>query len=88
MTLAGKSALGTKGLAGGKGFQRPLARVVSCSVCWDDGGSLAKAFATLKTLMGKERVMKVHVEVDGGLLADRFGKYAPEPDRLEGFPVR
>lgn len=32
--------------------------------------------------------MKVHVEVDGGLLADRFGKYAPEPDRLEGFPVR
>ena len=25
---------------------------------------------------------------DGGLLADRFGKYAPEPDRLEGFPVR
>ena len=32
--------------------------------------------------------MKVHVELDGGLLADRFGKYAPEPDRLEGFPVR
>ena len=32
--------------------------------------------------------MKVHVELDGGLLADRFGKYASEPDRLEGFPVR
>ena len=32
--------------------------------------------------------MKVHVELDGGLLADRFGKYAPEPDWLEGFPVR
>ena len=39
---------------------------------------LAKVFATLRTLMGKERVMKVHVELDGGLLADRFGKYAPE----------
>ena len=39
---------------------------------------------TLKTLMGKVHVMKVHVELDGGLLADRFGKYASEPDRLEG----
>lgn len=86
--IAGKGSPGPMGLAGGKGFSRLLARVSSCSVCWDDGGLLAKAFATLRTLVGKERVMKVHVELDGGLLADRFGKYAPEPDRLEGFPVR
>ena len=32
--------------------------------------------------------MKINVELEGGLLADRFGKYAPEADRLEGFPVR
>lgn len=32
--------------------------------------------------------MKVSVELEGGLLADRFGKYAPDEDRLEGFPVR
>lgn len=32
--------------------------------------------------------MKVSVELENGLLADRFGKYASEEDRLEGFPVR
>ena len=32
--------------------------------------------------------MQIHVELENGLLADRFGKYAPEEDRLEGFPVR
>ncbi len=32
--------------------------------------------------------MKIHVELENGLLADKFGKYAPEQDRLEGFPVR
>ena len=32
--------------------------------------------------------MKINVELENGLLADRFGKYAPEADRLEGFPVR
>ena len=32
--------------------------------------------------------MRVHVNLEDGLLADRFGKYAPEEDRLEGFPVR
>ena len=32
--------------------------------------------------------MNISVELENGLLADRFGKYAPEDDRLEGFPVR
>lgn len=32
--------------------------------------------------------MRVSVELEGNLLSDRFGKYAPEADRLEGFPVR
>ncbi len=32
--------------------------------------------------------MNIHVDLENGLLADRFGKYAPEADRLEGFPVR
>lgn len=32
--------------------------------------------------------MHIHVELENGLLADKFGKYAPEQDRLEGFPVR
>lgn len=32
--------------------------------------------------------MKIEVELENGLLADRFGKYAGEEDRLEGFPVR
>ena len=32
--------------------------------------------------------MQIHVELENGLLADRFGKYASEQDRLEGFPVR
>ncbi len=32
--------------------------------------------------------MQIHVELENGLLADKFGKYAPEQDRLEGFPVR
>lgn len=32
--------------------------------------------------------MKISVELESGLLSDRFGKYAPEADRLEGFPVR
>ena len=32
--------------------------------------------------------MRVNVELEGNLLSDRFGKYASEADRLEGFPVR
>ena len=32
--------------------------------------------------------MRVSVELEGNLLSDRFGKYASEADRLEGFPVR
>ena len=32
--------------------------------------------------------MRIHVDTENGLLADKFGKYAPEEDRLEGFPVR
>lgn len=32
--------------------------------------------------------MQIHVALENGLLADKFGKYAPEQDRLEGFPVR
>ena len=32
--------------------------------------------------------MNVQVELERGLLADRFGKYASEQDLLEGFPVR
>ena len=32
--------------------------------------------------------MKISVELEDGLLADRYGKYAPESDRLEDFPVR
>lgn len=32
--------------------------------------------------------MQVNVDLEEGLLPDRFGKYAEQPDRLEGFPVR
>lgn len=32
--------------------------------------------------------MRVHVDLENGLLADRFGKFAPPEDRLEDFPVR
>ena len=32
--------------------------------------------------------MRVNVKLESGLLPDRFGKYALEKDRLEGFPVR
>lgn len=32
--------------------------------------------------------MKVSVALEAGLLPDRFGKFAPDTDRLEGFPVR
>lgn len=33
--------------------------------------------------------MEIKVSLESsGLLADRFGKYAPAEDRLEGFPVR
>lgn len=32
--------------------------------------------------------MRVNVELENGLLPDRFGKHAPGQDRLEGFPVR
>lgn len=32
--------------------------------------------------------MEISVQLENGLLADAFGKYAPEQYRLEGFPVR
>ena len=32
--------------------------------------------------------MNINVNLEGGLLPDRFGKYAGPADRLEGFPVR
>lgn len=32
--------------------------------------------------------MQVHVDLENGLLPDKFGKYAQDADRLEGFPVR
>ena len=32
--------------------------------------------------------MQVHVDLEEGLLPDRFGKYAGRDDWLEGFPVR
>lgn len=36
----------------------------------------------------KGLLMRIDVELEGGYLADRFGKHAPEEYRLEDFPVR
>ena len=36
----------------------------------------------------KGEAMRIEVELEKGLLPDRFGKYAKRKDKLEGFPTR